>query len=75
VSFVPPPPLFGATRDVDVLRSELSRRVYGAHCAIVIPQAIEGLDSLVHLENLWLGKNKITRIQVRGAAIASEGHS
>lgn len=29
-------------------------------------QTIEGLDRLVNLENLWLGKNKITRIQVRG---------
>jgi hypothetical protein len=34
-------------------------------------QAIEGLDRLVNLENLWLGKNKITRIQVRGGVSPS----
>lgn len=26
---------------------------------------IENLDSLVNLEQLWLGKNKITKLQVR----------
>ncbi len=28
-------------------------------------QVIENLDSLVNLEQLWLGKNKITKLQVR----------
>lgn len=27
-------------------------------------QKIEGLDALVNLEELWLGKNKITRLEV-----------
>ena len=31
----------------------------------MILQCIEGLDSLVNLEQLWLGKNKITRLEVR----------
>ncbi len=28
-------------------------------------QKIEGLDALVNLEELWLGKNKITQLEVR----------
>lgn len=28
-------------------------------------QKIEGLDALVNLEELWLGKNKIGRLEVR----------
>lgn len=27
---------------------------------------IEDLDALVNLEELWLGKNKLTKIEVRG---------
>ena len=27
-------------------------------------QIIEGLDALVNLEELWLGKNKISRLEV-----------
>ena len=29
-------------------------------------QVIEGLDTLVNLESLFLGKNKITKLQVCG---------
>lgn len=29
-----------------------------------ILQAIEGLDDLVNLEELWLGKNKISKFEV-----------
>ncbi len=32
-------------------------------------QQIEGLEALVNLEELWLGKNKITKLEV-GSAIA-----
>lgn len=32
---------------------------------ISISQQIEGLDALVNLEELWLGKNKITKFEVR----------
>ena len=28
------------------------------------PQRIENLDALVNLEELWLGKNKITALEV-----------
>ena len=30
-----------------------------------IRKKIEGLDALINLEELWLGKNKITRLEVR----------
>lgn len=32
---------------------------------LLISQAIENLDALVNLEELWLGKNKITKLEVR----------
>lgn len=32
---------------------------------ITIQQKIENLDALVNLEELWLGKNKITVLEVR----------
>lgn len=31
----------------------------------VLYQHIENLDTLVNLEELWLGKNKITKLEVR----------
>ena len=34
-------------------------------CTFVSFQVIEGLDCLINLEKLFLGKNKITKIQVR----------
>lgn len=30
----------------------------------ILPQKIENLDALVNLEELWLGKNKITKLEV-----------
>lgn len=33
--------------------------------SIILPQKIENLDALVNLEELWLGKNKITKLEVR----------
>lgn len=32
---------------------------------LVLHQRIENLDTLVNLEELWLGKNKITKLEVR----------
>ena len=32
---------------------------------LICAQAIEGLDALVNLESLFLGKNKITKLQVQ----------
>jgi protein phosphatase 1 regulatory subunit 7 len=33
-------------------------------------QHIEGLDALVNLEELWLGKNKLTKLEVRCIALS-----
>jgi protein phosphatase 1 regulatory subunit 7 len=31
---------------------------------LIVTKNIEGLDALVNLEELWLGKNKITKLEV-----------
>jgi protein phosphatase 1 regulatory subunit 7 len=33
------------------------------HCSL-LPQNIENLDALINLEELWLGKNKIIKLEV-----------
>lgn len=38
-------------------------------------QSIEGLETLVNLEELWLGKNKITRLEVRCLLVLSFGYA
>lgn len=34
-------------------------------------QKIEGLDALVNLEELWLGKNKISKLEVSRPSVNS----
>ena len=35
-----------------------------------VSQKIEGLDALVNLEELWLGKNKISKLEVSRSIVA-----
>ena len=43
--------------------------------SLVAHQTIEGLETLVNLEELWLGKNKITRLEVSCLPAVSSGYT
>lgn len=47
---------------IRVRRSTVNNCLFGTER---VRQKIEGLDALANLEELWLGKNKITQLEVR----------
>lgn len=55
-----------ALRSLELGGNRIRVRTYVLRLILVVPDAsqkIEGLDALVNLEELWLGKNKITKLE------------